>query len=156
MTDAEKNGNISLSINGRLLAQTGDTKALAIDAGTYKAGLFFSDTRDTSVDYTDAYPARPANDVFYKLVLQKEMDVVFSHCGSELEDTYMSILNGAGELLYSNDDYAGEGQCENEKHARIEVKKLPSGTYYVVSEGSVDNGRITTTIEAVSYTHLFT
>ena len=151
VTDAEKNGNISLSINGRLLAQTGDTKALAIDAGTYKAGLFFSDTRDTSVDYTDAYPARPANDVFYKLVLQKEMDVVFSHCGSELEDTYMSILNGAGELLYSNDDYAGEGQCENEKHARIEVKKLPSGTYYVVSEGSVDNGRITTTIEAPNF-----
>ncbi|MCS2303071.1 hypothetical protein NXX23_12445 [Bacteroides ovatus] len=79
------------------------------------------------------------------------MDVVFSHCGSELEDTYMSILNGAGELLYSNDDYAGEGQCENEKHARIEVKKLPSGTYYVVSEGSVDNGRITTTIEAPNF-----
>ena len=63
----------------------------------------------------------------------------------------MSILNGAGELLYSNDDYAGEGQCENEKHARIEVKKLPSGTYYVVSEGSVDNGRITTTIEAPNF-----
>ena len=41
VTDAEKNGNISLSVNGRLLAQTGDTKALAIDVGTYKAGLFF-------------------------------------------------------------------------------------------------------------------
>ncbi|MCS3025762.1 hypothetical protein NXW75_22725 [Bacteroides xylanisolvens] len=82
VTDAEENGNISLSVNGQLLAQTGDTKAFAINAGTYKAGLFFSDTRDTSIDYTDAYPAKPTNDVFYKLVLQKEMDVVFSHCGS--------------------------------------------------------------------------
>lgn len=149
--DAEENGNVSLSITGQLLAQTGDTKALAIDAGTYKAGFFFSDTRNTSVDYTNAYPARSTNDVYYKLVLQKDMDVVFNHCGSELEDTYMSILNESGEVLYSNDDYTGEGQCENEKHAYIEVKNLPSGTYYVVSEGSVSNGRITTTIEAPNF-----
>lgn len=78
------------------------------------------------------------------------MDLLVSHCGSTVTDTYLSILNFNGAVLYSNDNYAGRQQCGNIGNALISIDNLAAGTYYVVSESNAENGFITTNAEAYS------
>src|SRR5690606_34007526 len=91
---------------------------------------------------------RSPNDVFYKFTLIYKMDVIISHCGSVLSDTYLSLLNASGTRIAYNDDYYGEGHCSNTYHSYIRASNLEPGTYYVVSEGYSQNGSITTSIQA--------
>lgn len=153
VVDGSTNGNIGLTINGWLSGPIGDKFDTAIDAGTYDGGFLFTDTRDTSgyTDYTGhtPYPGTPANDVFYKFTLTRSMDLKVSHCGSVLTDTYLSILDADGALLYSNDNYTGEDQCRSPGNALIKVDDLPAGTYYIISEGNSENGFITINIEGL-------
>lgn len=153
VVDGSTNGNIGLTINGWLSGPIGDKFDTAIDAGTYDGGFLFTDTRDTSgyTDYTGhtPYPGTPANDVFYKFTLTRSMDLKVSHCGSVLTDTYLSILDADGALLYSNDNYTGEDQCGSPGNALIKVDDLPAGTYYIISEGNSENGFITINIEGL-------
>ena len=151
VVDGSTNGNINLFINGVLSGPIGDDPDTAIDAGTYGSSFLFTDTRDTS-GYTDctghtSFPGKPGNDVFYKFTLTAPLDLMISHCGSVLTDTYLSLLNADGETLYSNDSYAGEEQCGSPENALIKVDNLPAGTYYVISEGNIENGFVTINIE---------
>ena len=151
VVDGSTNGNINLFINGALSGPIGDEFDTAIDAGTHAGGFLFTDTRDTSgyTDYTGhtSFPGKPGNDVFYKFTLTAPLDLTISHCGSVLTDTYLSLLDADGETLYSNDSYTGEEQCRSPENALIKVDNLPAGTYYVISEGNIENGFVTINIE---------
>ncbi|MDR2037313.1 MAG: RHS repeat-associated core domain-containing protein [Bacteroidales bacterium] len=85
-----------------------------------------------------------ANDVFYKFTLTKPMEVIISHCGSQVSDTYLHLLDASGNRIVYNDNYMGIGRCVPVTHAYLELN-LEAGTYYAVSEG-YGNGNITTTI----------
>ena len=149
VTDGSTNGNVTTNIQGLSLGAPGDKQITAINAGNHEGGFSFTDTRDTSSGYTNQFNGKPSNDVFYKLTLTKPMDVKVSHCGSVVADTYLSILNASGTVIYSNDNYIGEEQCGSTGNALIKVNDLPAGTYYIVSEGNSENGMITTNIEAL-------
>ena len=56
-------------------------------------------------------------------------------------------MDADGETLYSNDSYTGEEQCRSPENALIKVDNLPAGTYYVISEGNIENGFVTINIE---------
>lgn len=150
VSDVANNGNVTTNVTGRFISLYGDKNETAIDAGEHGIGFSFSDTRDTSSGYTNVFNGKATNDVYYKFTLLKPMNVAIRHCGSDLEDTYMSLLDINGALLYSNDNYIGEDQCDKTSHAFIQIEQLPAGTYYIVSEGTHNNGLITTTIEVNS------
>jgi hypothetical protein len=73
------------------------------------------------------------------------MEIVASHCGSALSDTYMHLLDASKNLIVSNDDYSGTGMCSSRYHSYIK-RQLTAGTYYIVSEGYSGSGNITTAI----------
>ena len=79
--------------------------------------------------------------------MKHPVDLKVSHCGSVITDTYLSILNSSGTVLYSNDNYTGAEQCGSTGNALIKINKLVAGTYYIVSEGNTQDGFITTNIE---------
>ncbi len=137
--------NITTSIQAKATLY-GDTQAAAIDAGTYEYGFTYSDTRDTSAGYTNQFVGKPTNDIYYKFVLSSPLDITVSHCGSTLTNTYLSILNSSGTVIYSNDNYTGPEQCSSTGNAYIKIDNLSAGTYYVVSEGNSTNGVIRTNI----------
>ncbi|PWG78248.1 RHS repeat domain-containing protein, partial [Pararcticibacter amylolyticus] len=150
VSDGAQDGNITTTIKGTTIGPMGDMLTTAIDAGTHDAGFHFTDTKNTASAFTDQFPGMSTKDVFYKFTLTEVMDVAVSHCGSAVPDTYMSLLDAHGVVLYSNDNYTGEGKCTSTGNALIKVEQMPPGTYYVVSEGNTQNGNITTTIEARS------
>ncbi|MDR0699995.1 MAG: DUF6443 domain-containing protein, partial [Tannerella sp.] len=113
------------------------------DLGTKSAPFNYTHTWNT-IDLTNSY-GQPANDAWYKFTLTKPMEVVISHCGSGLSDTYLYLLDNSRTLVASNDDYTGAGQCTSTRQAYLK-KVLPAGTYYAVSEGKTGNGNITTAI----------
>lgn len=127
-------------------AQTGNTQATAIDLGS-KSGLFsYTDTRNTA-SYTNNYTGQSSNDVYYKFTLTSAMDITISHCGSEVNDTYVHLLNSSGTKIAYNDDYSGDGKCSSTYQSYLKMTNLAAGTYYVVSEGYSQNGSITTNIQ---------
>ena len=73
--------------------------------------------------------------------------LAIDHCGSELYDTYLHVLDSTGQEIYFNDD--DYQYCPNSYHSYLFINNLPAGTYYVVSEGYWDNGNITTTINGI-------
>ncbi|SEN74560.1 pre-peptidase C-terminal domain-containing protein [bacterium A37T11] len=150
VSDGEQNGNITTTLKGTTIGPVGDKLSTAIDAGTHEVGFIFTDTKNTASAFTNQFTGKSTNDVFYKFKLTNPMDITVSHCGSAVTDTYMSLLNESGTMIYSNDNYSGEGKCSNTGNALIKVTQLPAGTYYVVSEGNTQNGSITTSIEARS------
>jgi RHS repeat-associated protein len=131
-----------LNVFGGAYAQ--NTQQSPVDIGSKSAAFTYSSTLNTAI-YTNNYTGRTANDVFYKLTLAKAMEVVINHCGSEVSDTYLHLLDSSGKLIVSNDDYSGVGKCTKTTHSYLK-RVLPTGTYYVVSEGYSQNGNITTTI----------
>ncbi|KAA8476146.1 RHS repeat-associated protein [Arcticibacter tournemirensis] len=150
VSDGAQNGNITTTIKGTTLGAMGDKLITAIDAGTHEVGFNFTDTKNTASEFTNQFAGKLTNDVYYKFTLTDSMDITVSHCGSATPDTYMSILNAGGTVVYTNDNYTGEGKCTNTGNAVIKVSKMPKGVYYVVSEGNSQNGLITTTIEGSS------
>lgn len=107
----------------------------------------FTNTLNTA-NYTNDY-GRTTNDVYYKFTITNGMDIIISHCGSAVTDTYIYLLNSSGSLIASNDDYSGEGKCSSTTNSYLKMTNLAAGTYYVVSEGYSQNGDITTTIQGV-------
>ena len=106
---------------------TGDTRQNPIQTGTFSDSFHYSDTQNT-VLFTHQYRGRYTYDVFYRLVLTVPMNVTFTHEGSLLDDTYMSLLDSVGTLIASNDDYDGEAHCSNIRHSFIR-RSLAAGTY---------------------------
>jgi RHS repeat-associated protein len=135
-----------LSTAGTLSGQTGNTQSTAIDLGSKSGSFTYTDTKNTS-SYTNNYTGRSTNDVYYKFTLTTAMDVVISHCGSAVSDTYVHLLNSSGGFVALNDDYDGEGHCSSTFNSYLKRTNLAAGTYYVVSEGYSQNGNITTTIQ---------
>ncbi|KAA6302468.1 MAG: tRNA nuclease WapA [Candidatus Ordinivivax streblomastigis] len=126
----------------------GTTVAFSVpytEAGSYSSSFAYSGTVNTATT-GNFYQGKSTNDVKYKFTLTRPMDVTISHCGSELSDTYLSLLDASGNLITSNDDYSGVGKCDNTLHSYLK-RQLSAGTYYVVSEGYSGNGNITTTIQ---------
>ncbi|MBK5723049.1 pre-peptidase C-terminal domain-containing protein, partial [Dysgonomonas sp. Marseille-P4677] len=123
-----------------------NTMSSPVDLGTKSGSFTYTDTKNTS-SYTNNYTGRSTNDVFYKFTTTVAMDVVISHCGSAVSDTYVYLLNSSGGLVASNDDYSGEGKCSTTTQSYLKMTNLAAGTYYVVSEGYSQNGNITTTIQ---------
>ncbi len=136
-----QNGNITTTINGSV-------QRTVIDAGQKSSSFTYTNTINT-LNCGNAYVGRPSNDVFYKFTLTKSMDVIISHCGSEISDTYVHLLNSAEERIAYNDDYPGDGKCSNIYNSYLKMTNLEAGTYYVVSEGYSQNGNITTTIQGI-------
>lgn len=84
--------------------------------------------------------------VCYRLTLPRAMDVEVSHCGSEVGNTEVYLLNKEGNQLEYNDYYVGVNACGNYDHAHLEMPSLAAGVYYIVSKGKWEKGRITTRI----------
>ncbi len=127
----------------------------AIDLGTISSAIDFSDTRNTN-SYTDNYQSRDktvqTRDVFYKFTLTRPLNAVISHCGSELNYTYIFLLKqdaygGIEEIDLNYECWDYGDRCADESHtAYMKKTNLAAGTYYVVSEGESGNGNITTNI----------
>lgn len=121
-----------------------------LEAGEYSSNFKFSHTQNTAFSnkaYTQGNPETNTNDVFYKLTLNKQMEIEISHCGSQLKDTYLNIITESGSLI----KYTGANDCNMDcpqTNASIRLE-LPEGIYYIVSRGKYENGIITTTIEGI-------
>lgn len=122
----------------------GDSFTFPLLLGTKSDDFSFSRTLNTW-NYTNQYTGRSTNDVFFTFTLTVPMNVTINHDGSSVEDTYLWLLDSTGSLIESNNDYSGEGHCANTHQAFIN-RQLDAGTYYVVSEGNLTNGNITTCI----------
>ena len=127
-----------------MLAQ--NTISTAIDLGIKSAPFTYSNTLNTN-NFTNNFTGLSTKDVFYKFTLTQPMDIIINHCGSELMDTYLYVLSSNGSILYENNDDLIERVCPNRFNSYLKIKNLPAGTYFVVSEGVVANGNITTNIE---------
>jgi len=121
----------------------GNTMQTAINIGTFGNPFQYSDIKNT-VNYTNDFVGRPANDVFYKFAITTPMNVTIKLCDSQI-DTYVHLLDASGNVIDYNDDYSGPGACGNTLHSYLK-KYLNPGTYYVVSEGYNANGIIQTAV----------
>lgn len=143
-----ENGVIRTSITG-IERKSGETTASPIAVGSFSADFSYSNSQNTT-NFTNAYVGRSSNDVFYRFTLNKKTEVIITHCGSTLSDTYLHLLDASGTAIAYNDDYSGEGACSNTRNSYIK-RDLDAGTYYVVSEGYSENGVILTRITGKVY-----
>ena len=127
-----------------LFPRKGDTFSDPIVTDTFSTGFSYSNTRHT-MSFTDNYRGRYTRDIFYRFTITAPMNVTITHDGSELSDTYMTLLRSDSTVITANNDYSGDGHCSNTHQAFIR-RQLSAGTYYVVSEGFSLEGSITTNI----------
>lgn len=126
----------------------GDMKDNAFYVGWQSTDFEYSDVCDTR-EFTDQYQGTSGNDVFYQFGLEVPMDIILSHCGSEVDETFIYLLDSEGNCIASSAEFSGDEDCNNRQTAFICKKELPEGTYYVVSEGYSEDGKITTHIQGV-------
>jgi len=137
---------LALQSAGVIVAQ--NTMQQPVDLGNKAFAFSYTDTKNT-VNYTNDYWGQPSNDVFYKFTLTRAMDISIDHCGSELFDTYLHVLDANGNEIFANDDDWEYQYCSNFYNSYLYLSNLPAGTYYVVSEGYWEDGNITTTINGI-------
>jgi len=139
-------GNISVDVGIYSSGgSAGSSLSAAIDAGTLYGGGSFSDTRNNGDPCFYNSIGQVSSEIYYRFSLATAATVTLSHCGSGIGDSFMHLLNSAGQLISSNDDNYNNG-CPNGRHSYI-TTLLPAGTYYVVSEGYGSSvGLITTNI----------
>lgn len=124
-----------------------DRMRSAIDMGNHSTAFVFTDTRYTGV-YTNDYscpeceypPILRANDVFYKLTLDRSMYLDFSLDFSSIRSAHIHILNSSGREIHHYCGYNASFW-------------LTDGVYYFVIEPSIEHfpgtlgdGTITTTV----------
>jgi RHS repeat-associated protein len=118
--------------------------------GNFDNNFTYTDTQNTDNYWADynAYGISGdyGNDIFYQFTLNRQMDVVISHCGSDIDNTYLYLLDSSGKCIASS-NASGEGKCPS-NNAYLKKEDLSSGTYYVVSEGYT-SGNITTTVNGI-------
>jgi hypothetical protein len=100
-----------------------ELSGLPIFIGTKSEDFTYTDTKNTA-NTGNNYTGRSPNDVKYQFTLDVPMEIVANHCGSDLSDTYMHLLDApalgeSARLIVSNDNYSGEGHCPNTGHAYI-------------------------------------
>ena len=133
-----------------------------IEVGTMSSSFSYSSTQNTTSsgdDYDGRHDTqtnhRPStNDIIYKFIITRPMDIKVNTCGSKLGDTFIYLLAPMGnnmEVWAWNDDCIDDGDkiCPQSEHSSLIIENLEAGTYYVVSEGLYQNGEITTTIEGM-------
>ncbi len=160
---------VLLSLPVKVLAQCasrplGADRYTAIDAGVLTAcSPVFSDTRNTSPancygNFFDAIQGgQPSDDIFYKFTLTSKQKVTISHCDSGINDTFMSLLDGSGNVLAIVDDTIKASPtyspniASGSSYYQAGIRRiLPAGTYYIVSEGySSNSGDIKTQISVL-------
>ena len=146
-----RTGRITTIIMGTKTVVLPPITEFSINVGTisnYDRLFVYEDTKNTSsssIGYQGYNDYRGG--VCYKLTLPCSMDVELSHCGSEVRNTQMYLLDKGGNRLASNNGYSGINACDNPAHAYMAKSALTAGTYYVVSVGNDgDTGNITTRI----------
>ena len=134
---------LNLSLAGYIGSPApGSGMSAAIQAGTFSTVGTFTDTR-TNTGMCGENRGFFSNDIYYKFTLTAPAQVTLSHCGTGF-DTYMYLLNQFGDPVDESDDNT-QSLCPGSA-AYIQAE-LPSGIYYVVSEGyDLLTGPITTTI----------
>lgn len=147
---ATRKGKITTRVTGTLTIEVPAITELAErigDISFFEPLFVYESTKDTSEpeigyqgydDYRDG--------VCYRFTLPRTMDVEVSHCGSEVNNTEVYLLDKDGNRLPYNNFYSGMNACDNSSHAYLEMSSLAAGTYYVVSKGIWEKGRITTRI----------
>ena len=146
-----RTGRITTIIMGTKTVALPPITEFSINVGTisnYDRLFVYEDTKNTSsssIGYQGYNDYRGG--VCCKLTLPCSMDVELSHCGSEVRNTQMYLLDKGGNRLASNNGYSGINACDNPAHAYMAKSALTAGTYYVVSVGNDgDTGNITTRI----------
>lgn len=118
---------IVILITNTLKAQTGISRQTAFEVGSLYPGAIFSNTQDNAPGFAGFDGPFP-NGIFYKFTLTVTTVVSISTCTSAT-DTYLHLLDNAGNTLVSNDD-AGP-QCAS---LQASIKRsLSAGTYYLVA-----------------------
>lgn len=146
-----RNGRITMIIMGTKTVAVPPVTEFATNAGminSYDRLFVYEDTKNTS-DSSIGYQGYDdyRGGVCYKLTLPYAMDIELSHCGSEVKNTQMYLLDKGGNRLAYNKGYSGINACDNPGHAYLAKAALTAGTYYVVSVGNDgDTGNITTRI----------
>lgn len=87
---------------GYTIAQTGISRATAFEVGALYPGAIFTHTQDNAPGMGSIDGPFP-NGVFYKFTLTTTTVVSISTCTS-LTDTYLKLLDNAGNLITFKDD----------------------------------------------------
>ncbi|MDH6382728.1 hypothetical protein M2451_004077, partial [Dysgonomonas sp. PFB1-18] len=141
----------TIELSGTPVPLEGDKKESAITVPVVEGYFAFDDIRNT-VFYFDEYKKNSTNDVFYKIVLPYAMDITVSHCGSEVDNTYLTLTNENLSIIKESDNSGLDNFCTQKGQACLLFKKLAAGTYYIISEGKNTDGIINTFIEGYPVT----
>ena len=147
MIEMDWSPNVRGSVYTQLQGLSPNVIRSAKNIGEYNSYFNYIDTKDTSDPYIgyrsdDIY----RNSVCYGFYLLCNMDITVSHCGSEMDETSLYLLDENGNDIRSTVGVAVEGACDNLGQAYSKRLNMPPGMYYVVSKGATRNGRITTRI----------
>lgn len=141
---SSNSGNITTSVLLVVEPPIGARMSNPIIMGNYTPGTYtYTDTKNNSPSngYLNDI-GHSSDDIYYQFTVQGNAQVNVSHCSSGF-DTYLHLLNGAGSVIATNDDY---GPLCSGVTASLQAN-LSSGTYYIVSEGFSSNaGNITTAV----------
>mgnify|MGYP000479945629 CR=1 FL=1 len=137
------NGSVYTKVEGLRPFITRSAKAI----GEFDSYFNYVDTKDTREPYV-GYQGDNAykNSVCYGFYLSCNMDISISHCGSEIDNTDIFLLDGKGNDVTGYWDNSEVIVCDNPKQDRLGKLNLAPGTYYVVSKGAAQKGKITTRI----------
>jgi hypothetical protein len=90
----------------------------------------FTDTRDNSFCYTNQNFVYASADIYYKLIPNPNLaQVTASLCGSTF-DTFISVIDTAGNVIAYNDDYSGCGSS-----SQVTFSPINLGPLYIIVEG---------------------
>lgn len=78
-------GAISVDISG---SSVESSTSIVVNLGTKLSSFVYSDIQNTA-NSTNSYSGCSTNDVRYNFILNLPMEVVISHCGSAVSDTYV-------------------------------------------------------------------
>ncbi|MDR2057832.1 MAG: DUF6443 domain-containing protein, partial [Dysgonamonadaceae bacterium] len=145
-TGNSSNGNITTTITGDPAIEA----LITVDLGIKNASFTYANTQNTA-GLANLYTGQATKDAIYKFTIAQTMEVIISHCGSGVADTYLHLLDFSGTRIAYSDNYSGDGKCANTSHAYLK-KTLPPGSYYAVSEGYSQDGNITTAIKGTAET----
>jgi RHS repeat-associated protein len=124
---------------GFLPVTPGDELLSAIHIGTYNHDFSFADTTQSGL-YTNFYYWIDGVDLFYKFTTTEWLDIEIDHCGSEVLDTKIMLLNAYGGNMTESGVRPGDKECSvNAGQAFLSVRNLPPGTYYVMNKMLADN-----------------
>jgi hypothetical protein len=137
-------GNIKTKISVQTVCNPAGAKLQnPVELGTIAACSSVTKTNDNSpVNCFGNDFGQSSDDIFYRFSLSTAQTLNFSTCASGF-DTYLTLLDNAGNIIESNDDY---GPLCASTRASL-TKSLTQGTYFVVTEGFGSySGSITLTI----------